>query len=282
MLMRSRAIITGAAGGMGQACARAFGQTMDLVLTDLSSERLNSFAKSLQSEGYGVVACLAGDLADVNLCNAVVVEASGGNGLGTLVHTAAISQMMGSWNEILRVNLVGTVRLLNEIETILVDGSVAILIASMAGHLSPVIEEADDLLDNPLAPDFFARIEPLIASKAASDTRGASPLSYALSKRTLMRICEQRAASWARRGARIVSLSPGMIWTPMGQREADGNPFAAAVVEATPVGRWGAPNEIAAAARFLASDAAAFITGTDLRVDGGVTPVMRLRTAVRA
>ncbi|MDE0987610.1 MAG: SDR family oxidoreductase [Pseudomonadales bacterium] len=75
--------------------------------------------------------------------------------------------------------------------------------------------------------------------------------------------------------ARIVSISPGTIYTPMGRAEHDSNPAAAAVVQATPVGRWGSPNDIAAACEFLVSDQASFITGTDLRVDGGVTPALR-------
>ena len=61
----------------------------------------------------------------------------------------------------------------------------------------------------------------------------------------------------------------------MGRREAETNPGAAAVVAATPMGRWGSPLDIAAAAAFLISDAASFITGCDLRIDGGVTPVLR-------
>ena len=88
-------------------------------------------------------------------------------------------------------------------------------------------------------------------------------------------MCESRAAAWGRKGARIVSISPGTIWTPMGRQEADSNPRVEAMVAATPTGRWGTSLDIAAAAAFLASAEASFVTGCDLPVDGGLTPSMR-------
>ena len=90
----------------------------------------------------------------------------------------------------------------------------------------------------------------------------------------MSRSCERRVGAWGRKGARIVSLSPGMIYTPMARREVENNDMPRATLEATPVGRWGTPADIAAAARFLASGAAGFISGCDLRIDGGVTPAM--------
>lgn len=279
MPTRRTAIISGAAGGMGQACARAFGETMDLVLTDIAADGLDAFAGRLRQEGFTVVATFPGDLGDDGRCAEIAAAGSGGAGLGVLAHAAAISQIMGSWDEILRVNLVGTVRLLDAVEPVLGEGSVAILISSMAGHLAPIVAEADAVLDDPLAADFLERIGPIVAQLASDDPRGPSPISYALSKRAVIRLCERRVARWAQKGARIVSISPGMTWTPMGQLEADRNRYAAAALEGTPMGRWGTAMDIAAAARFLASDAASFITGTDLRVDGGIVPLMKGRSA---
>lgn len=277
---RRRALITGAAGGMGQACARNFGETMDLVLTDIAADRLAAFTDSLTQAGYKVAASIPGDLDDPAIRAGLVDAAADGGGLGALVHTAAISQIMASWEPILRINLIGTVQLIDAIEPILQEKSVAVLIASMAGHMAPESAEADALLDDPLCPDLMERIGPIIEQLAQGDSRGSSPVGYGLAKRAVMRLCERRVDDWARKGARILSISPGMIWTPMGQVEASGNPNAAAVVEATPVGRWGTAMDIAAAARFLASDAASFITGTDLRVDGGVTPFLKARQTV--
>lgn len=273
---RRRAVITGASGGMGRASARMLGETMDLVLTDVAAGPLDGFADALAQEGFTVVQPIAGDLGDPAVAGALAASVAGGAGPSVLVHTAGLSPSLAPWEPIMRTNLIGTARLLAAIEPVLQPGSVAILIASMAGHMAPALPEVDAILDDPLAPDMLDRIAPVIDALADhGDPRGAGQVSYALSKRATIRMAEQRAADWACRGARIVSISPGTIWTPMGRREAEENPNAAAVVEATPAGRWGTAMDIAAAVRFLASDAAGFITGTDLRIDGGVTPYLR-------
>ena len=273
---RRRAVITGASGGIGRACARCLGETMDLVLTDVAAEPLETFATALEEEGFTVRAQLSGDLCDEALLSSLAETASGGGGLGVLVHTAGLSPALARWEPIMRVNLVATAKLLAEIEPLLIEKSVAILIASIAGHLSPTDPEADAIIDDPLAPDLIERIAPVIQRLSdLDDPGGAAHVSYALSKRAVLRICEQRVSAWAIKGARIVSISPGTIWTPMGRREAEDNPSAALVVKATPAGRWGTAMDIAAAARFITSEAASFISGTDLRVDGGVTPFLR-------
>jgi NAD(P)-dependent dehydrogenase (short-subunit alcohol dehydrogenase family) len=119
-------------------------------------------------------------------------------------------------------------------------------------------------------------MEPLIAAMARpDDPAGLATPAYGLSKRAVMRMAERRCVAWAARGARICTISPGTIYTPMGRTEAEQNPLAARVVEATPMARWGRAADIAAATAFLLSDEASFITGVDLRVDGGVTAAMK-------
>ncbi|MBV9842290.1 MAG: SDR family oxidoreductase [Sphingomonadaceae bacterium] len=273
---RRFAVVTGANGGMGRACARMIGETMELVLTDINGVGLHAFAEDLRNEGYSVRAVLAGDLADPGLTKRIGDAAGGSAGFGALIHTAALSPALAPWERIMRANAVGTARLLGAIEPLLQPGAVAVLIASMAAHMAPVLADVDAILDDPLAADFLDCIGKVIDRLADhKDPRGPAIVSYGLSKRMVMRMCEHRAALWARNGARIVSISPGTIWTPMGRKEAEENPTAARVVAATPAARWGTVMDIAAAARFLISDSASFVTGTDLRIDGGVTPVLR-------
>ena len=100
-------------------------------------------------------------------------------------------------------------------------------------------------------------------------------MAYSLAKYGVIRLCQREASAWGARGARIVSLSPGIIQTPMGQQEFDQQPMMATLVAQTPLKRMGQPEEIAAAAAFLLSADASFITGCDMLVDGGVTGALR-------
>lgn len=269
---RRAALITGACGGMGIACARLLGRHHDLILTDISGERLAAAADQLRDEGYIIARSVAGDLGHDDVLGELS-EAIDAGRLGPLVHTAGLSPALAGWEPILNINLIATERLLAMVEQRLSPGVAAVLIASMAGHMKISDAEVDAILDDPLAPDFHPRIEPHLHRLADSlPHKDPSGPAYVLSKRTVIRMCEQRAPAWARKGARIVSISPGVIWTPMGRREADSGAAAAAALEATPIGRWGTPMDIAAAAEFLSSDLAGFITGCDLRVDGGSIP----------
>jgi NAD(P)-dependent dehydrogenase (short-subunit alcohol dehydrogenase family) len=178
------------------------------------------------------------------------------------------------WDAILRTNLLGTEFLLDAIEPLLNPGTCAVLIASIAGHRAPAEPEIDAILAAPRAADLLQRMQPHLQRLAGSDARDLGGLAYALSKRAVIRLVEARAAAWAAKGARIVSISPGTIWTPMGRKSAQDNTRSARVVAATPIGRWGKATDIASAAAFLASEDASFITGCDLRIDGGVTPAL--------
>jgi NAD(P)-dependent dehydrogenase (short-subunit alcohol dehydrogenase family) len=115
------------------------------------------------------------------------------------------------------------------------------------------------------------------ANRAGIDDSGAA---YGWSKWALRRLVVDRAPSWGERGARIVSLSPGIVDTPMGRRELEQQPAMPTIVELTPLRRMGHADEIAATIEFLCSEAASFITGTDLLVDGGSTEV--LKTTIQA
>ena len=275
---RRKVLITGAAGGMGRACARLFGATHDLVLTDVSAATLGEFAVALQNDGY-IVSAHAGDLADNALLTRLASEVTGEQP-HTLIHTAGLSPSLGDWKAIMQINLVATEWLLRALEPGLAPGSVAVLIASSAGHMMPAIPEVDAVLADPLQPGFLDMVEGIVTSMGgASSPGGMGGISYSLSKRAVHTLCQRRAAQWGPRGSRIVSISPGMILTPMGKSELANTTGASQLLAATPVGRGGTAMDIALAAQFLASDAASFITGTDLLVDGGGTASMKMAMA---
>jgi NAD(P)-dependent dehydrogenase (short-subunit alcohol dehydrogenase family) len=265
---RPLALITGAYGGMGLACVRQLGRNHDLVLTDYDRARLDATAQTLIEEGYMIASAVAGDMVDPDTLGALSAAVSKAGTLHAFIHTAALSPSLAGWRDIMRVNVVGTDRLLKTMEPLLGKGSVTVLIASESAHLAPGFgAETLAVLANPQAPDFLDRIETHIpGSSAAPDRMGG--FAYMLSKWWKLRLCEALAASWGARGARIATISPGMIWTPMGRKEA-GQPHVGAKVASAPLPRWGTPMDIADAVEFLVSDRASFITGCDIRVDGG-------------
>ena len=280
-LPRRKVLITGAAGGMGRACARLMGATDDLVLTDVVSERLDAFAAELRADSYNVTA-RAGDMGDEAVLASLVDDLADGKPFA-VVHTAGLSPALADWQTIVQVNLVATVRLLDALEPVLVPGSVVIPIASSAGHMMPPNPQVDAVLADPLSPGFLERVEHLIKAMGGETSPGGmGGISYTLSKRAVHTLVQARAQQWGPKGCRIVSISPGTIQTPMGQAELDNTPGAAMLRDAPPAGRMGMPMDIALAARFLSSDEAAFITGTDLLVDGGGTAAMKAAMARQA
>lgn len=260
---------------MGRACARLLGATCDLVLSDVAAKALSAFAAELEGEGFTVIGSHAGDLADDTVLAAICADLRG-DGPITVVHTAGLSPALADWQAIMTVNLIATEKLLAEVEPLLTPGSVAVLIASTAGHSMPSIPDLDKLLDAPLAPAFLESVGAMVEAMAPmAGPAGAGGISYAMSKRGVLRQAERKAASWGKRGARIVSVSPGLILTSMGRKELAETHGAAQMNDAAPAGRSGTAMEIALAVQFLASDNAAFITGCDLRVDGGSVGAMR-------
>lgn len=275
-MARRTLLLTGAAGGMGRACARLLGATHDLILTGRSAQPLQAFAEELQQEGYTVAQVRVGDLGDDALQRALIADL-GDDVPITLLHTAGVSTALADWQTILRVNLVTTARLLDRIEPALRPGSVGILISSTAAYLRQPEPALQAVLDAAAEPDFMDRVSPMIEALADISPAGINGVSYAFSKQAVSRMAEQRAVRWGKAGARILCISPGLVMTPMAHKELENTPGAHRTFVAPPVGRAGRPIDIALAAQFLASDAASFITGCDLRMDGGWLPSIRFK-----
>lgn len=256
------AIVTGAASGMGAATARAFAaQGWPLILCDIKEEPLRDVADELS--GTVRVETLAGDISDPDY-PARLVGMLGERQVGALVHPAGLSPAMAEGPRVIEVNYHASTRLVDALREKMAPGACAVLVASIAAHMKTT-------------PEFLAGVEDLVAGRdtpAVKEFSARSYGAYGFSKRALVRFAEEQAVAFGRQGARIVSLCPGNIDTPMGQLElAKGNGMPE-MVAMTPAGRMGYPGEIASVALFLCSPAASYITGTDIRVDGGVIPAM--------
>lgn len=276
--MTSVSVVTGAGGAMGAACARVLAARTDgMLLTDIDAARLRAAAELIERDGSTEVHTLVIDLGDPDAAGQLAHRTAELGQLHALVHTAGLSPTMTAWPEILRVDLIAVGRLLDGYLPYVDRTSVAVCLASIAGHLGAFDPVMDALLDDPLDPDLEARY------RVACGVEPDPGATYRLAKRAVLRLCARAAVTWGARGGRVVSLSPGLIDTEMGRLELQHQPIKTWMAEITPVGAGrndggavlpGRVDDIAAAVAFLCSDAASFVSGCDLRVDGGLVAAM--------
>jgi NAD(P)-dependent dehydrogenase (short-subunit alcohol dehydrogenase family) len=261
--MREVVVVVGV-GGMGVACARRLGPGRQLVIADFDAGRLADCTAELQSNGLDVV----GHAVDVSIRSSVdelasAVEARGQ--LRTLVHTAGLSPTMASPTRVLEVDMLGTDHVLAAFLPLSNDGTVAVCIASMAGYMAGMSPELEHALATAATEDLLSTLGPVEGLDFGA--------SYCMAKRVNQLRVEQSAAAWGARGGRVVTISPGIISTPMSLQELEEGAGDAMrqqlALSALP--RMGTADDIAAAVEWLASPGASFVTGCDLRIDGGVT-----------
>jgi NAD(P)-dependent dehydrogenase (short-subunit alcohol dehydrogenase family) len=255
----SVSVITGGAGGMGVATASRLAARGPILLADVSQERLEAAAAQVGADVH-IAVC---DVTDPRSVQALADRAQELGPLGALVHAAGIAPPGAKDTRlVLDINLAGTARVLDAFLPLAEPGTVAVCIASLAGHRA-FTDGFEELLADPLDPGLH---EKLLARGVNADDVIAT---YSLSKRGVMLAVRRRAADWGARGARIVSISPGLVAdTEMGREAA--SIHAGAYVQLSALQRAGTAADIAGVVAFLVSTDAAYVTGCDLLVDGGV------------
>lgn len=254
--------ITGGTGGIGTSCARTL-KEYKLVITDYSEKDVAKAVDNLKADGFDAVgiACDITQKADVE--KLMEFSQKQGNFSG-LIHTAGVSGSAQNIRKVYDIDLVGTQLIIDEFFKIATKNAVLVLFSSMMGHTVPANPEYDSALLNPQDEPSFATVSKFVSNNA--DTM------YNFAKRGVLLLCKENAFRFGEKGARIVSVSPGVIMTPMGEKAAEEHPERMEVLKKlTPLGSTGTPEDIAAAVKFLISEKAQFITGCDLLIDGGIT-----------
>ncbi len=260
-------VVTGA-GGMGQAVARRLGRGRPLVLADVNDTELTRAATVLEGDGYSVRSVRT-DISSAREVSALALAAAELGAIGTIVHTAGVSPVQATTRQIIDVDVLGTARILDEFAQYVQPGTVAVCIASMAGTMTQLPDATLQLLAT-TPTDELPALDVLDPSMEPG-------LAYGIAKRANQARVEAASVVWGRRGGRVVSISPGIIATPMGEAELAG-PFGDVMrdmIERSGCRRVGTPDDIAMAVEFLASPAASYITGIDVVVDGGVVAALR-------
>ena len=261
------------AGSMGTAIARRFAAGRKLLLGGRTQSKLEKSVEELSRSGYDAEYFVV----DASVKEQVEAFAQKAASLGPVMYfidTAGASPNQAKPEHILKLDMVGTGYAVDAFGKVMAAGGAGLIISSQTGYMYPIPYETEleimrtsteKLLDLPIMQD------------AAMQSSG---LAYMIAKR-VNHLQAQRAAAttWKERRARINTLSPGIIVTPLAYDE-----FAAAgenyqkMIDASAAMRTGSTDEIAEAGAFLLGEHAGFINGTDLLIDGGVIASIRTGT----
>jgi NAD(P)-dependent dehydrogenase (short-subunit alcohol dehydrogenase family) len=259
-------------GGMGLSIARRAGAGRTIMLADIGESCLDAASEALSGDGHHVLTRKVDVTSRTSV--AAVADAAASTGRVTaVVHTAGLSPQQASADAVLSVDLLGVALILDEFGRVIEPGGAGVVIASMAARLYPAL---DPQVERQLANTPTDELLGLEACSSITDSRQAYPFA----KRANQLRVAAAAAAWGLRGARINCISPGVISTAMGRLELSGDSgrLMQTMIDNAGLRRIGTPDDIAAATEFLLGPAAAFITGTDLLVDGGVIAAIQTGT----
>lgn len=264
--MKSVIVVVGA-GSIGQAIARRVSAGKQVVLADLRPENAAAAAKVMSDAGFDVSTATVG-VASRPSVHALVEAATAKGAIAGLIHAAGVSPTQATPATILKVDLYGTALVLEEFGNVIAPGGAGVVIASQSGHRLPglTVEENRLLATTP--------VDELLALPMLQSDRVSDPLrAYQISKRGNSLRVMAEAVRWGKRGARVNTISPGIVITPLAKDELSGprGPGYQRMIDLCPAGRAGTPDEIGSVGALLMGPEGTFITGSDFLMDGGVT-----------
>jgi NAD(P)-dependent dehydrogenase (short-subunit alcohol dehydrogenase family) len=255
------------AGSIGQAIARRVSAGKKVVLADLNQAHADAAAEVMSNAGFDV-STMTVDVSSRQSIRGLVEAATGFGDVTGVIHAAGVSPSQASPATILAVDLYGTAVLLEEFGSVIARGGAGVVIASQSGHrLGALTPEENKALAMTPADELLAL--PMLQPDQVTDSLHA----YQLAKRGNSLRVMAEAVRWGKRGARINTISPGIIFTPLAKDELTGprGEGYRRMIELSPAGRGGTPDEVGTVGALLMGQDGAFITGSDFLMDGGVT-----------
>jgi NAD(P)-dependent dehydrogenase (short-subunit alcohol dehydrogenase family) len=260
-------IVVIGAGSIGQAIVRRVAAGKQVLLADLKPENADAAAKVLSDAGF-TVATATVDVSSRASVHALVETAAKLGEVFGVIHAAGVSPSQASPETILKVDLYGTALVLEEFGSVIARGGAGVVIASQSGHrLPPLSVEQNSALATTPVEELLTL--PFLQLHQIKDSLHA----YQLSKRGNSLRVMAEAVRWGKRGARVNTISPGIIITPLANDELKGprGPGYRRMLDKSAAGRAGTPDEVGTVGALLMGSEGAFITGSDFLMDGGVT-----------
>ncbi len=260
-------IVVLGAGSIGQAIVRRVGAGKHLLLADIRQENAEAAAKVLFDAGFTVSTAMV-DVSSRPSVQALVEAATKLGQVFGVIHAAGVSPSQAPPETILKVDLYGTALVLEEFGNVIARGGSGVVIASQSGHrLPPLTVEQNAFLATTPVDDLLSL--PMLQADQIKDSLHA----YQISKRGNSLRVMAEAVRWGKRGARVNTISPGIIITPLANDELKGprGPGYRRMLEVSAAGRAGTPDEVGTVGALLMGTEGAFITGSDFLMDGGVT-----------
>lgn len=255
------------AGQIGMAIARRIGFGKKIVVGDKSLTNAQAIAKTMTDAGFDVTA-VETDISSRESIQALIAEGQKSGPITMLVNAAGVSPSQAPIEAILKVDLYGTAVLLEEVGKVIAPGGVGVTISSQSGWRMPALTPQEDELLAATPTEELLALD-MLKPGQIRDTLHA----YQMAKRCNVKRVMAESVKWGARGARLNSISPGIIVTPLAIDEFNGprGDFYKNMFAKCPAGRPGTADEVANVAELLMGPQGAFITGADFLIDGGAT-----------